>query len=208
MFLDIDELCNNRTFVCYNYFMNFDFSNLGTPEMIIMAAVGLALMFFGYRIKKVAFFLIWFILGYNLMTFLMPTINNLVPDIAGNNLYQILLPIAGGLLLALMGFSIEKLCVGGICFALIMVITVRYFGTEMQTLAIGGVVGVLAAGAAVMLMKPATIVATAVAGSYAITLAILALFPDINEEIYYFPILGGLSVLGSVFQFLTTKRID
>ncbi|MBQ1387191.1 DUF4203 domain-containing protein [Candidatus Saccharibacteria bacterium] len=188
--------------------MNFDFSNLGTPEMIIMAAVGLALMFFGYRIKKVAFFLIWFILGYNLMTFLMPTINNLVPDVAGNNLYQILLPIAGGLLLALMGFSIEKLCVGGICFALIMVITVRYFGTEMQTLAIGGVVGVLAAGAAVMLMKPATIVATAVAGSYAITLAILALFPDINEEIHYFPILGGLSVLGSVFQFLTTKRID
>ena len=176
--------------------------------MIIMAAVGLALMFFGYRIKKVAFFLIWFILGYNLMTFLMPTINNLVPDVAGNNLYQILLPIAGGLLLALMGFSIEKLCVGGICFALIMVITVRYFGTEMQTLAIGGVVGVLAAGAAVMLMKPATIVATAVAGSYAITLAILALFPDINEEIKYFPILGGLSVLGSVFQFLTTKRID
>ena len=188
--------------------MNFDFSNLGAPEMIIMAAVGLALMFFGYRIKKIAFFLIWFILGYNLMTFLMPTINNLVPDIAGNNLYQILLPIGGGLLLALMGFSIEKLCVGGICFALVMVITVRYFGTEMQTLAIGGVVGIIAAGAAVMLMKPATIVATAVAGSYAITLAILALFPDINEEIYYFPILGGLSVLGSVFQFLTTKRID
>ena len=188
--------------------MNFDFSNLGTPEMIIMAAVGLALMFFGYRIKKIAFFLIWFILGYNLMSFLMPTVNNLVPQVAENNLYQILLPIGGGLLLSLMGLSIEKLCVGGICFALVMVITVRYFGTEMQTLAIGGVVGVLAAGAAVMLMKPATIVATSVAGAYAITLAVLVLFPDINEEIYYFPILGGLSVLGSVFQFLTTKRID
>lgn len=176
--------------------------------MIIMAAVGLALMFFGYRIKKVAFFLIWFILGYNLMSFLMPTINNLVPQIADNNIYQMLLPIGGGLLLSLMGLSIEKLCVGGICFALVMVITVRYFGTEMQTLAIGGIVGVLAAGAAVTLMKPATIVATSVAGAYAITLAVLVLFPDINEEIFYFPILGGLSVLGSVFQFLTTKQID
>ncbi len=173
-----------------------------------MAAIGLALMFFGYRIKKVAFFLIWFILGYNLVEFLMPTLESLVPQIVENDLYQILLPIGGGLLLALLGFSIEKLCVGGICFALVMVITVRYFGTEMQTLAIGGVVGIIAAGAAVMLMKPAIIVATAVAGAYVVTLAILALFPDISREIYYFPILGGLSAIGSVFQFLTTKRIE
>lgn len=56
-------------FLCYTENMNLDFSNLGTPEMLIMAAVGLALMFFGYRIKKIAFFLIWFILGYNLMGF-------------------------------------------------------------------------------------------------------------------------------------------
>lgn len=188
--------------------MHLDFSNLGTPEMIIMAAVGLALMFFGYRIKKVAFFLIWFILGYNLMGFLMPTINNLVPQIAENNLYQILLPIGGGLLLALLGFSIEKLCVGGICFALTMVITIQYFGTEMQTLAIGGIIGIIAAGAAVTLMKPATIIATSAAGAYALTIAILALFPGINKETFYFVILGGLALMGSVFQFLTTKRID
>ena len=188
--------------------MNFDFSNFGTPEMIIMAALGLLLIFFGYRVKKVAFFLIWFILGYNLMGLLMPFINNAASQVAENNLYQILLPICGGLLLALMGFSIEKLCVGGICFALTMLITVQYFGTEMQTLAIGGVVGVIAAGAAVMLMKPATIVATSVAGAYALTIAILALFPDINREAYYFVILGGAAAVGSVFQFLTTKRVS
>ena len=194
--------------MCYNFYMKLDFSSFGTPEMIIMAAAGLALLFFGYRIKKVAFFVIWFILGYNLAVFLLPTITRISPEVVASSLFQTLIPIAGGLLLALLGFSIEKLCVGGICFALTMVITIQYFGTDMQTLAIGGVVGVLAAGAAVMLMKPATIVATAVAGSYAITLAILALFPDINEEIYYFPILGGLSVLGSVFQFLTTKHVS
>lgn len=188
--------------------MNLDFSNMGTPETIVMAVIGLGLLFCGYRIKKVAFFLIWFILGYNLMTFLMPTLNNLVPQIAENNLYQILLPIAGGLLLALMGFSIEKLCVAGICFALTMVITVQYFGTEMQTLAIGGIAGVLAAGLAVMLMKPAVIVATSATGAYAITMAVLVLFPDINKEFYYFPILIGLGVIGSIVQFLTTKRVD
>ena len=184
------------------------FNKLGIPEIIIMATAGLALVFFGYRIKKIAFFIIWFILGYNLTEFLMPTINKIAPEVILTDLYQTLIPIAGGLLLALLGFTIEKLCVGGICFTLVIMITIQYFGTEMQTLAIGGVIGVLMAGIAVMMIKPATIITTAVAGAYALTLAILALFPDINKEIYYFPILGGLSLLGSVFQFVTTKRLS
>ena len=177
-------------------------------ELLIFIALGLTVLLFGYRVKKIAYFIIWFILGYNLMGFLMPTVNNMVPEIAGNSLYQLLLPIAGGLLLALLGFSIEKLCLGGICFALVMIVTVRYFGAEMSTLAIGGVVGVIAAGAAVMIMKPATIVATAVAGAYALTLAIFALATEINQEAYYWPMLIGLSVIGSIFQFVTTKRLS
>lgn len=187
--------------------MEINFSNFETPELLIMAGIGLALMFFGYRIKKGAFFLIWFILGYNLTSFLMPTINNVAPDFIKTDLYQALMPIAGGLLLALLGFSIEKLCVGGICFALVLMITIRYFGTEMQTLAIGGVVGILAAGLAVTLMKPAIIVASSVAGAYAITIAVLTLVPDIDKNTFYFPILIGLSAIGSIAQFLTTKRV-
>ena len=89
-----------------------------------------------------------------------------------------------------------------------MVITIQYFGTEMQTLAIGGIIGIIAAGAAVTLMKPATIIATSAAGAYALTIAVLALFPSISKETFYFVILGGLTLIGSVFQFLTTKRID
>lgn len=173
-----------------------------------MSAIGLALIFFGYRIKKIAFFLIWFILGYNLTSFLMPTINDIAPEVIKTNLYQILIPIGGGLLLALLGFSIEKLCVGGICFALTIVIGIQYFGTGIQTLAISGVIGIIMAVIAVMLMKPATILATAIAGSYAVTLAILVIFPDISKEIFYFPIIGALSVIGFIFQFLTTKKIS
>ena len=186
--------------------MKLDFNLSGVPEVMIMAAAGLALLLFGYRIKKVAFFIIWFIIGYNLAVFLMPTITRLSPEIVASNLFQTLIPIAGGLLLALLGFSIEKLCVGGICFALTMMITVRYFGTEAQTLAIGGVIGVIAAAAAVTAMKPATIIATAVAGAYAATSVILSFFPDIDAGIFYFPILGALSVVGSIFQFATTKH--
>lgn len=179
-----------------------------TYELIFLIAVGLALLFFGYRVKKIAFFLIWFLLGFNLATFLLPTINNMVPQIAGQALWQNLIPICGGLLLALMGFSIEKLCVGGICFVLVMVLAVNYFGTDLATLAIAGVIGVIVAGAAVTLMKPATILATAIAGGYALAIAILALFPEVSKEVFYFPIIGGLALIGTLFQFSTTKHVS
>ena len=182
--------------------------NFQTPELIIMLGVGLAVLLFGYRLKKIAFFIVWFMLGYLGMSYLMPQINNLVPEIAVSELYQNLLPIAGGLLLALMGFSIEKLCVGGICFVLVMLLAVQYFGTDMQTLAIAAVVGVIVAGAAVMLMKPATIIATSAVGAYAITLALMKLVPDISFETYYWPMILGITAIGGVFQFLTTKRIS
>lgn len=183
-------------------------SGLETYELVLFIAIGLAVLCFGYRIKKIAFFIIWFLLGLNLVRILMPTLNEMVPQIAENELWQSLLPVGGGLLLALLGFSIEKLCVGGICFALVMIVTVQYFGTDMQTLAIGGVVGVFAAGAAVMLMKPAIIIATSVAGAYALTLVILTLATQISQETYYWPVLLGLTAMGSVIQFATTRQID
>lgn len=176
--------------------------------MIIMALIGLAVLFFGYRIKKAAFFLIWFIIGYNIMGFLMPTINNVAPEVVKTELYQTLIPIAGGILLAFLGFSIEKFCVGALCFALVMMITIRYFGTDVQTLAIGGVLGIIAGAVAVMMIKPAIIIATSVAGAYAITVAILFLFPAVSAQIYYFPILGGLALIGALFQFTTTKHLS
>lgn len=186
-------------------FANLD--KLGMPEAVIMLVLGAAVLLFGYRIKKIAFFIIWFLLGFNLMVWLMPTINNLVPEIASSELYQTLLPIGGGLILALLGFTIEKLCVSGICFVLTMLITIQYFGTDIQVLAIGGIVGVVVAGVAVMVMKPAVIIATAVAGGYALTLAIMKLNTDINFEVMYWPMLLGIAAVGSIFQFLTTKRI-
>lgn len=184
------------------------FGEMAPHELLIMAALGLTLMLFGYRIKKIAFFIVWFLIGYNLMIFIMPLINGAVPQIAGSQLYQTLLPIAGGLLLALLGFSIEKLCVAGICFFLVMMITVQYFGTDIPTLAVGAIIGVVAAAAATAMMKPAIIIATALAGSYALTVALLNIFPVLNERILYFPLIGAFALLGAIFQFATTKRMS
>jgi len=184
------------------------FQKMPEYELLIMAGLGLAVTLFGYRIKKIAFFIIWFLIGYNLMMFLMPVINGAVPEIAATELYQILLPIAGGLLLALLGFSIEKICVAGICFFLVMMITVQYFGTEIPTLAIGAIIGVVAAAAATAMMKPAIIIATAVAGAYALTISLLYLFPVLDEHVLYFPLIGAFALLGSIFQFTTTKKMS
>lgn len=181
---------------------------LDVPETVIMLGLGLTVLLFGYRIKRIAFFIIWFLLGFNLMGVIMPFVNQNVAEIAGSELYQTLLPIAGGILLALLGFSIEKLCVGGICFVLTMLVAVQYFGTDIQTMAVGGVIGVLVAGFAVMMMKPATIIATAVAGAYALTLAILRLNTEMSFESFYWPMILGISAIGAIFQFATTKRIS
>lgn len=192
----------------YNESMEDIINSFGTPELLIMLGLGIAVLLFGYRIKKAAFFVAWFILGYMGVSYLMPQLMQWLPEVATTQLFQILAPIGGGLLLALLGFSIEKLCVGGICFALTMLVSVQYFGGEMQTLAIAGVVGIIIAGAAVMLMKPATIIATSGVGAYAITLALLKLIPGISYDIFYWPMLIGFTVVGSVFQFLTTKRMS
>ena len=171
-----------------------------------MIVAGLLLLFLGFRIKKIGFFLVWFFVGIALMRYIMPILSNAVPAIRDNSLWQTLLPIAGGLLTGLMGFTIEKICVGGIAFALVMMITTQYFGTEMQVLLIGGVIGVVAAGAATMLMKPAIIIATSAAGSYLITSAILFYAAGLDGATWYFPILIGIGAVGSAVQFLTTKR--
>ncbi|MBQ3352885.1 hypothetical protein IJG89_00860 [Candidatus Saccharibacteria bacterium] len=184
------------------------FEGMALYELLIMAGLGLAVMLFGYRIKKLAFFIIWFLIGYNLMMILMPLINGAVPAIATSELYQILLPIAGGLLLALLGFSIEKVCIAGICFFLVMLITIQYFGTNIPTLAIGAIIGVVAGAAATAMLKPAIIIATSLAGGYALTVALLNIFPVLNEGLLYFPLIGAFTLLGAIFQFATTKHVS
>ena len=189
--------------------INIDLSRIQIPEIILMTIVGVLLLFLGYRIKKFGFFIIWFLIGFNLMGILMPTINKVAPEaVVTSELWQNLLPIAGGLLLAMLGFTIEKICVGGIVFGLTLMITSQYFGTDIQTLAIGGIIGIVLAGAAVMLMKPAIIIASSLMGGYVLTLAIFMWFTGIDRTVFYFPLLIGISAIGIVTQFITTRRIE
>ncbi len=186
--------------------MNFNLIHIQIPELIVMAIFGVVMLLFGYRIKQVAFFVIWFLIGYTLMQNFMPTLMKWVPQM-DTQLFHILMPIAGGLLLALLGLSIEKICVAGIVFGLTMIITIKYFGNGMPTLAVGAIIGVILAAFAVTMMKPAIIIATSLAGAYCLTVALLTWQPGINPTIFYFPILAGLTIVGALFQLSSTKHL-
>ena len=192
----------------YNRSMEEIIKGFGIPELVVMLILGVLMILFGYRIKKYAFFIAWFLLGFMGVSYFWPEIIKVLPEGFNTDLYRILIPIGAGLLLALLGFSIEKFCVGGICFVLVMLVAVQYFGSDVKTLAIAAVVGVIAAGAAVMLMKPATIVATAGVGAYAVTIALLMLIAGITQNEFYWPMIVGFTAVGSVFQFLTTKKVS
>ena len=186
--------------------MDLDLTHYETWQMWAVGGAGLALMLIGYKIKKIAFFIIWFLLGYIASRYLLPIINSALPEVAESNFWQGLIPILGGLLLGLMGFMIEKICLGGAVFGLTLLMTAQYFGTEIQTMVIGGIIGAVLGGVAVMMMKPATIIATSIAGGYALTLAILALAPELDVETWFWPMIVGFGALGSLIQFISCKH--
>jgi membrane-anchored glycerophosphoryl diester phosphodiesterase (GDPDase) len=109
--------------------------------------------------------------------------------------------------LSLLGFTIEKLCVGLlVCFATIA-IGVNQFGMTWEVVAIAAIIGVILGAIAVNMIKPATIIVTAAAGALVIADAIFALTNSISHD-YYTLILIGVAAIGAIFQFSNTKHID
>ena len=162
--------------------MDFNFNTL---EPIIALILGFVACFCGYRLKRVVFFILWFVVGYIIMGQLLPIINENVPAIATSSLYQTLLPIAGGLLVSFLGFSIEKLCVGALCYFIVLLIATNQFGWDLSVIAIASIVGIIAGAFAVRLMKPAIILLTAVAGASLLATNLLHYATALPAETFY-----------------------
>lgn len=176
-------------------------------EAIIALVLGLFVCLFGYRLKKIVFFIAWFIIGYIITQKLLPTINTYIPQVSGEAFWQGIIPVFGGLLLSILGFSIEKLCVSLLCFFAVISIAFTQFGVSWEVFGIAAVIGVVAGGLAVTMMKPATIIVTAIIGASVAADAFLALATDIPSATYYMPILIGAAIIGSIFQFANVKHI-
>ncbi|MBO7664885.1 hypothetical protein J6S46_03465 [Candidatus Saccharibacteria bacterium] len=177
-------------------------------EVILALILGAFVCLFGYKLKKIVFFIAWFLIGYTLMSRFMPFINQSVPAIAESSLWQFILPIAGGLLLSLLGFSIEKLCVGLLAFFTTLAVAVNQFGVSGEVIGIACILGVILGAVAVNMIKPATIIITAIAGSYVMTDAIIALFPGslARGSVLALLVLAGIALVGAIFQFSNTKH--
>lgn len=168
-------------------------------EAIIGIIIAVVLVFWGYRLKKIAFAILWFIAGF-LLT------KQLLPHLTGDQTLLSVLPIAGGLVLSLVGLSIERFCVfvsAGITAFLIAAENLGGLGTWANVgiaVAIAVVVGCIA----VALMKPAIIVFTSLAGAHAIALALIGLF-GIAHSPWYMIFVIVIAAIGCAHQFVTTK---
>ena len=170
------------------------------PETIL----SLIVCFFGYKLKKLALFIIWFIIGYSL--------GKMIPASAVNNdqLWMTVLPLATGLLAAMLSLSIERLCVSLLAGAVGFFITINLgFGgvyTFMPNVVVAIAVAVVLGCIAVACIKPMWILATAIGGAYyaATALSGLSFISAINLSMALI-LTCVLATLGAVFQFRNNR---
>lgn len=170
-------------------------------ETIIAIAIGIFLCLCGYRIKKVAFVVIWFIIGYYLMSLA-------VPHITTDPTWSQILPIGAGIVLGVLGFSIEKFCIFAIAtFTVATTIIESFQLTEILPIALAIAAGVVVGCIATAFIKPLGIITTALSGAKLIakyTVSGLAL----QHEPYFLVILAICFAVGVAFQFKSCRHID
>ena len=175
----------------------------GRPEWLMLVCIAIALLncFFGYRLLKfwISFtgFLIGGTAGYLI-------VNQYVNNVA----YAIL---AGFLLGLLIGFLAWRFYLAGVFFMVLIMIFSLFLRVTPQErlyqiliLAAGLLVSAAGAVAAVRLVRPAVILASAISGGFSAA-ADLAEFLKLQE--LYLPLIVGvlLAAAGAGIQFLTTR---
>lgn len=174
-------------------------------ELIVSILLGLVLCFAGYRLKRIAFAIICFVLGYWAVKTYLP---NVVPDA----FWQWILQVAAGAICAFISASAEKLAVGLTAGFVVFQIVMQHFGpaTDWVLPCVAIAIAVVAGCVAVALMKPAVIVYTAIYGAHLIATSIVGLLPaEVNTgfPMLVWILLGALAAGGIVYQFKNTKNI-
>ena len=170
-------------------------------EALIAIALGVFLCLFGYKLKRVAFVIIWFAIGYYLMALV-------APKMTSDPTWQQILPIAAGVVLGVLGFSLEKLCIFAVAtYAVSTTLIDTFLITDPLYIALAIAAGVIVGVIAVKLIKPVGIITTAFSGAkliakYSIAELAIAHYPN-------FPvILLATAIIGIFFQFKSCKHLD
>lgn len=149
---------------------NVPFINIATPVLAIIIALVLGL--FGYKLKRVAFFIIWFMLGYVLAS-------KFAPQIFANEAWYvpIIVQILLGLLLGFVGYKVERLAIFGAAFYIAFSVLSSYFPQDsliqvngLLYLLIKIIISFIIGGVAVSASRPLIIILTSLyAGSLVYT---------------------------------------
>ena len=131
----------------------------------ISIILGILIGFFGYRLKKIAFTIIWFIFGFTLTCGAI----DFFGVNAGNTFTTFILPAIGGLFFALIGYRIENLVIA-------LTVALAVFTMLSQIIGLSNplswiiciVVAVIASCIAVRCVKPAIIIITGIYGAHLI----------------------------------------
>ncbi|MBP5633747.1 hypothetical protein J6X13_02310 [Candidatus Saccharibacteria bacterium] len=183
--------------------MNFDLSFLSGYEAIIAIAIGVFLALFGYKLKRVAFVIIWFVIGYYLATLV-------VPNITSDPTWQKLIPICTGVVLSVFGFSVEKLCIFAVAaFSVATTLIDAFQMTEPIWITLAIAAGVIVGMIAVSFIKPLGIITTALSGGKLIAKYSIIQFPNLLSHYpSFFIILAVSAAIGMIFQFKSCKHLE
>lgn len=172
------------------------------PTGIIGLVIGLFLLFFGYRLKKIAITVIWFLIGFWLVSLF-------VDKIVADEMWQLILCGVGGLVLGMFGMTIEKIAVfASVGFAFFMS-AMNAFGpaTDWTLPVICVAIGVVAGVIAVWFIKPMVIIATSIQGAQ-LTLTNALLLLNIAQPQWYLIAYVAIILIGGIFQWNNCKNIE
>ena len=180
-----------------------DFTNFigGVPQNIIVLVLGVLLLLFGYRLKRIAMVVIGFVVGWSIAA-------HFAPNMVADPFWQFIIKLAAGALLGIMATTIERLAIFGIVALAVGssfydAVAIAEPGAHIGiAIAVGVVAGVISVWA----IKPMFIIASALKGAQMLS-SLAALVFNIAAP-WPLIILVALAAVGIGFQWKDCKSLD
>lgn len=169
-------------------------------EAIITLCIGLAICFYGLKLKKIAVILIWFAFGYYISSYIIDTF-----DIVISSEYAPYIPLLAGSILGLIGLSLVKkgLYIAAAFLGYMVISNLNMFDKNMNII-LGIILGVILIFLASKFLKPVIIFCTAIGGASLAINASKILVIGLQEKIFTIAFII-LAVIGIVTQFDNNK---
>ena len=181
-----------------------EFANFisGAPQTIIAIILGVILLFFGYKAKRIAIAIIGFVVGWSIAA-------HFAPSLVADPFWQFVLKLAAGAILGVSAISLERL-------AVFIIVGFAFWSAAYEALAITDpmahlgisvAIGVVAGVISVWLLKPMFIFASSIKGAQMISTMALTAF-NIPTQPWALVLLVVLAAVGIIFQWKDCKHVE